>query len=304
MPDLALDLRYLSHAILIAECGSFRRAAAALDLSQSTISRRVQLLERRLGVPLFERSRRGARLTAAGERFIRDAAVGAEYLRDAVNELSRIKQGGVGVLRIGLTSSHARGALAELLKAYHRLFPDVEVRLQEGTSQANASAVMHGLLDAAFIVGKPLVTGCEVKHFCDETLVVAVPSDHCLAGCPSVTWQDLSEQRFLVSSDGLGPEIANVVIRRLSSVGFQPAISQQHVGVDNLLNMVGHGFGITLAAKSSLSSAHTNVQFIPIGPRHETVSWSAAWSPTNKNPALRRLLQLSSNSANNACSAL
>ncbi|WP_312621640.1 helix-turn-helix domain-containing protein, partial [Agrobacterium pusense] len=63
MPDLALDLRYLRYALLVAEHGSFRRAADAVGMSQSTVSRRVQLLERRLGVPLFTRSRTGAKLT-------------------------------------------------------------------------------------------------------------------------------------------------------------------------------------------------------------------------------------------------
>jgi DNA-binding transcriptional LysR family regulator len=84
MPDLALDLRQLKYAMLVAEHGSFRRAADAVNLSQSTITRRIQLLERRLGVPLFERSRSGTRLTYAGERFMFDAAVGARHLYDAV----------------------------------------------------------------------------------------------------------------------------------------------------------------------------------------------------------------------------
>ena len=55
MPDLAFDLRHRPYAMLVAEHGSFRRAADVLELSQSTISRRVQSLERRLGVTLFDR---------------------------------------------------------------------------------------------------------------------------------------------------------------------------------------------------------------------------------------------------------
>jgi DNA-binding transcriptional LysR family regulator len=88
VPDLAFDLRYLKYAMLAAEHGSFRRAAEILNLSQSTVSRRIQLLERRIGIPLFERTRSGARPTAAGERFMREAAVGAGQLREAVNSIS------------------------------------------------------------------------------------------------------------------------------------------------------------------------------------------------------------------------
>ena len=46
MPDLTLDLRYLKYAVQVAEAGSFRRAAERLSISQSTVSRRVQLFER------------------------------------------------------------------------------------------------------------------------------------------------------------------------------------------------------------------------------------------------------------------
>lgn len=54
MPDLSLDLRYLRYAHLAAGYGSFRRAALSIGVNQSTLTRRVQLLERRLGVALFE----------------------------------------------------------------------------------------------------------------------------------------------------------------------------------------------------------------------------------------------------------
>lgn len=103
MPDLALDLRYLRYAILVAEHGSLRRPANVPSLSQSTVSRRIQLPERRLGVPLFERSKFGTRPTITGERFIRSAAIGAEQLRHAVNEMTSVRNGDVSELRIGLT---------------------------------------------------------------------------------------------------------------------------------------------------------------------------------------------------------
>jgi DNA-binding CsgD family transcriptional regulator len=58
MPDLALDLRYLQYAILVAEHCSIRRAADALNHSQSTVSRHILLLERRLGVQLSNTANR------------------------------------------------------------------------------------------------------------------------------------------------------------------------------------------------------------------------------------------------------
>jgi DNA-binding transcriptional LysR family regulator len=52
-------------------------------------------------------------------------------------------------------ASLAKGFLADLLGTYHRRFPNVEVKLEEATSQTNAAGVLNGRLDAAFILGKP-----------------------------------------------------------------------------------------------------------------------------------------------------
>ncbi len=125
MPDLALDLRFPKHAFLVAEHGSIRRAADILNLSQSTLSRRIQLLERRLGVTLFERSRTGTKPTLVGERFMRSAAVGAEQLRQAVSEMALAQRGESGQLKIGLVASFARGMLGDILETYRSRFPSI-----------------------------------------------------------------------------------------------------------------------------------------------------------------------------------
>ncbi|WP_332686915.1 LysR family transcriptional regulator [Bosea sp. (in: a-proteobacteria)] len=115
MPDLSLDLRHLKYAMLAVEHGSFRRAADALNLSQSTVSRRIQLLEHRIGIALFERTRSGVRPTTAGERFIREAAIGAGQLRQAVDSMAMAQRGHFGELRIGLMASLATGFFADRL---------------------------------------------------------------------------------------------------------------------------------------------------------------------------------------------
>jgi DNA-binding transcriptional LysR family regulator len=75
MRDIAFDRRYLTSAILMAEHKSFWHAAEVRNFSQSTLGRRIQLLERRFATPLFERNPAGARQALAGERFRGEAAV-------------------------------------------------------------------------------------------------------------------------------------------------------------------------------------------------------------------------------------
>ena len=255
-PDLALDLRFLKSAFVVAEQGSFRRAANVLNLSQSTVSRRVQLLERRLGLALFERSRGGARLSHAGAQFIRDAAFGAGHLQRAVADVGLMKRGSTGELRIGVMASLGSGFLADLFYGFHARFPDVDVKLEEATSEANATGVLRGRLDIAFVPGAAHFSGCEVRHLWDEELYVALPTRHRLAAGETVAWEQLCDETFLVAADVHGPEIEGIIIRHVSRLGFFPKISVQRVGRENPINMVGRGYGLTLAAKSTLGATY------------------------------------------------
>lgn len=290
VPDLSLDLRYLRYAMLVSEYGSFRRAADAIALSQSTLSRRVLLLERRLGFPLFERTRTGTRLTPVGELFIRDAALGAEHLRRAITTSSLAHRGDFGRVRLGLVGSLSRGFLAEAMEAYRRRYPDVDVSIEEGTSQAVASSVLSSRLDAAVIPGEPKVPGCKVENLWVEPLYAILPAAHKLAGCEQALWEELRDERWIVCADGHGPDVEDIIVRELSRLGFRPQISIQQVGRHNLTNMVAKGFGLTLMAGSALGASYPGVDYVPV--RGATVSWSLVWEGTNCNAVFHRFLDL------------
>ncbi|WP_044560458.1 LysR family transcriptional regulator [Azospirillum sp. B4] len=291
MPDLAFDLRHLRDAMLVAQHGSLRRAAGAADVSQSTLSRRVRSLEDRLGIVLFERTRIGCRLTLTGERFLRDAEFGAAHLCRAVGDVAQIKKGFVGTLRIGVMASLADGKLADLLATYHERFPKIEVRISEGTSQAHLIGMLNGRLDAAFLVGKPRSPDCDNRHLYEEALFAALPASHALAGRSHLTWEDLRDETLLVMADGSGPEVEGIILRHISGPGFRPEIVVHQVGRDNLLNMVGKGYGLTLVISSILGAAHPGVRFVSIEPA-QTVSWNVVWPKNNANPTLKRLLEI------------
>jgi DNA-binding transcriptional LysR family regulator len=188
-------------------------------------------------------------------------------------------------------ASFAQGPLAKLLAAYHKQFPKVEVRISEGTSQANAIAVLNGRLDAAFIAGDPRLPTCETRRIYDEPLFAAVPAEHVLALRPRLAWEDLRDETLLVRADGSGPEVEGVFFRHLLTPGFRPNIAVQEVGRETLINMVGKAYGLTLVASSALGTTYPGVRFIPIDPP-EIITWSVVWSSTNANPALKRLLEL------------
>lgn len=158
MPDLTLDLRYLKYAVQVAEAGSFRRAAERLSISQSTVSRRVQLFERQLGFSLFKRTRAGAGLTPEGERFLQQAVVGARYLRNAATEIRSARKLKTGLVRFGMLEAFPACPIINILSAFRNRHP--RRNLRGGTGRAGQRAVPTSLRRALgrrhhVIVGRP-----------------------------------------------------------------------------------------------------------------------------------------------------
>ncbi len=297
MPDPTLDLRNLRYVILAAERGSFRRVAAEIGVQQSTVSRRIQVVESKLGTMIFERHSGGVRLTAAGETFLRDATIGAHHLRRAVQAVTCLKRGGQGELRIGLFVSLAAGFLGELVERYRERYEGIELRFEEGTADRNLGRVISGELDVAFVTGMPVPPGCETLQLWKERIFVALPSSHALSGQQEVSWDEIRQERFVVSEGGPGPEIHDYLIKRLSALGFRPDIRIHRVGRENLMNMVARGFGLTLTTASTLGTTFAGLAFVPIAGDEEIVPCAAVWTSNNSNPALHRLLAIARESA-------
>ncbi|OAP43054.1 LysR family transcriptional regulator [Sinorhizobium saheli] len=290
MPDLSLDLRYLTYAILVAEHGSFRAAAQALDLSQSTISRRIQLLERRIGIALFDRSRKGAELTSAGARFLQSAAVGASHMEQAILDTRKAHRGEIGELRIGVATSLANGFLGDLLESYRASYPSVDVRVEEVSQRIAGTRLLSRRLDVAFLAGAPEVHGCTTTRMWNERLVVALPKSHRLGELPSLLWDELREETFLSPASDKGAEMESLLLRKLHESGSTPGISVHDVGRDDLLTLVARGFGVFMTLESTVSEDYRNVAFVPVGDGTDIVEFSAVVLAEQQSPIISQFI--------------
>lgn len=292
MPDLSLDLRNLRYAIAAAQHRSFRRAAGVLNISQSTLTRRVQLLEHRIGFRIFDRSPSGVHLTNAGQLFLEEASTGMKQLGQAIQVAASVNKGERGELQVGVVVPLAAGHLHLMLKEFRRRYPRIRVRLREGSSEADLARVMTGELDISFLAGTPKISGQDVLLLWTESVYVALPATHRLAKREELHWRDLRDEVFIVTQRGAGPEIRNYLVRKLSTPGFSPKIDAHDVSRQSLLSVVAMGYGITLTSGAIVDDMAEGVAFRPIGGDPEQLPYCAVWSPSNSNPALGCMLRL------------
>lgn len=294
MADPSLDLRLFRYALAAAEHGSFRRAAAMLNVQQSSVSRGIRNLEHRLGIELFERDHAGIRPTPAGDRFLEEATRGIDHLTRATQRVVALKRGEHGDLAIGISVPFA--VVAGVIERFRAAYSGVFVECVENTTEACCSAVRHRQVDVAF-VAKTRADGAS-RSFAlhDESMTVVLPSSHRLASARAVRLEELHPERLILSTGGLGPDIEDHLVRRMSKTGGHPDIQWQRVSQCSIINMVAHGFGATVVVGPHPCAEAEAVALVPLAGR-SVVSVHAVWMECNPNPALRNLLNIVRKSA-------
>ncbi|MFC3075281.1 LysR family transcriptional regulator [Shinella pollutisoli] len=287
-----IPLAALIQTVAVAEHLNFRHAANALGVAQSSVSARVKALEEDLGILLFERHARGVRLTEAGRHFIERVAKGIDQLDHAVRTAGMVARGEHGRLRVGIHALIPGSFLATLIEHYREQHPGVDVEIAEGTARESVMQLRANRLDLTFVVGSPDFPDCHSRLIWSERLLTAVPSNHPLADETGVTWADLASDTFIVRQGGTGPQVHDLIVMRLANSSPDLSILRFNVERVTLLSMVAQGYGVTIAGESLALLHAPNVAFLPILDEPEPMPFSAIWSPHNRSPALRSLLDI------------
>jgi DNA-binding transcriptional LysR family regulator len=241
-----MDLADLELVATTAEVGSLTAAAERLHVAQPALSRRLARLEREVGGALFERGRRGARTTPAGEAL----AEGAADVLDAVRALERRTRdaiaGRVGLLRIGTAPTLGADVLPPILAAHRRTHPDVQLEVtSNGDSDWLLRQVATGELDVALAVvparvPRDLVAAVERR----QTFVLVVPSGHPLADLDVVPRRRLAEERVVAIRAGEG--LRQLLDRVFREIDAEPDVSIETTDREMLMPLVAAGLGVTL----------------------------------------------------------
>ncbi len=285
-----IELRHIRYFVAASEHGSFRKAAHALGIRESAVSRRIRDLEDELGASLFHRHNGGVSLTQAGQHFLLRARKALRQIGEGARDVAAIGRCEDGRVKIGIFSSLASGFLSDLLRVYDQNHAGVRIEFVDGNPAEHVSAIRQLRLDVAFITGTSGWSECETDHLWSERVFAVLPGSHPLADKVELDWSDLAGETFIVSDTAPGPEIHDYLVQRLADLGYHPEVHPQHVGRDNLLSLVAVGRILTLTSEATTVTHLPGIVYRPI--TKEILPFSAVWSPRNDNPACRRLLSL------------
>lgn len=284
----------LRTVIATAEHGSFRRAATALEVKQSTLSRRVRRLEEHLGVKLFERSSGGVHVTAAGGDVVRTARRLLEQMDRMVSTSRAAGRGEAGDITIGVCTSLSASKLRAVLAGYVEVSPHVGINIVERSRTRLLDGLRTGDTDIAIVVGEAKGHAGPAMPLWSERIIVALPAGHHLTSNDMIYWTDLKGEFFLLSRRDPGPDLRNIVMQKLSAPGEAPDIANWDVSGESILAMLETGHRISVQCESCAGLAYSGVVYREVrdasGPSY--VAFTACWDNANRNPALTRFIDL------------
>ncbi|ANM14486.1 MULTISPECIES: LysR family transcriptional regulator [unclassified Rhizobium] len=185
-----IDLRTLETFCIVAQTGGFHRAAEKLHTTQPAVSARIAQLEQELKVRLFERDKRGSRLTAKGREILKYAermlALRTEMVLSVAgaNALE-------GSVQLGVSDTIVHTWLPELLKRLNHEYPSITLEINVDGSANLAAALQENSIDVAFLMG-PVISGNVANlPLCEYPLNWVVPADFPL-GPQAVTLEELT----------------------------------------------------------------------------------------------------------------
>lgn len=195
--------------IVVADLGSFNKAAEALYITPPAVTKQINLLEKDLGLRLFVRTHRGLILTEAGKSLYKDAKYIIQYCKDSVERAKKMMEEKDNVIRIGTSPMTPAQPLVDSWAQVQEKCPDIKIQLVPFmNSQESAREILKNLGTNIDVVAGIFddtmlkLRQCEGLELSRQNICCAVSLNHRLAQKEVLTVEDLYGENFLMMHRG------------------------------------------------------------------------------------------------------
>ncbi|RKP58257.1 LysR family transcriptional regulator [Cohnella endophytica] len=239
-----MEVRHLVYFLEIAKFANFTRASESLHVSQPNLSKAIKLLENELGVTLFNRTTRTARLTEAGELLrlhAQGVANSLSGLQSAISDLTELRRGSI---KIGIPPLIGARLFPGLIAKFIERHPAISLSFMEHGSKVLEQSVQEGTLEMAVVMLPVDESKFHIEPIINRVITLGVHPSHPLARREEVRIRDLRNEKFILFGNTFK---VNISVREACiREGFEPNIIFESSHWDFIFEMVAANLGITL----------------------------------------------------------
>lgn len=272
-----MELRTLRYFITVAELLNFSAAAEKLRLSQSAVSRQVQLMEEELGIQLFDRVGRKVLLTTAGRDLLERSYAVQKEMSSLTARATELASGIGGIIRIGATPQTLESLISLMLPQFQQKHPEARISLTEDGSARLAQAVERGDIDLA-VGSLDQDHKLESRPLFPLVVLAALPKNHRLSEHKSIEVEELAnEQVLLLRKDFMTRKLFDgaCLVARVA-----PRVLIESASPHCLLALVQSGLGLAIIPSTvRFAKGHPPVAPLTQNGRSLGLSLRILWDP-------------------------
>ncbi|WP_433226779.1 LysR family transcriptional regulator [Microtetraspora malaysiensis] len=278
--------------LTLAEELHFGRTAERLHVSTARISQTIAKLERRAGVPLFNRTSRRVEPTAVGRRLYEDLRPAWDQITSAFEQAIASGRGLTGTLRVAFVGAAGGQLLAGATELFQQRQPDCDVRLREAQMVELMPWLRDGEIDlalATFPFDEPgIATG---PVLISEARMLAVPIRHPFARRSSVCLEDLARATLLQLPGTLPDSLRDDRTPRTTPSGRPIEPGPSAATFNEMLTLIGAGRGVfPVGAHARRYYARPDVAYIPLDDA-PPLRWGLLWRADNATARVHAFTQ-------------
>lgn len=283
-----MELRELRSFLVLAERLNFSDAARLLHLSQPALTKQIHRLEAELECRLFDRGRRGAKLTEAGKALVGSARAVVRDSDELIANARRAGRGESGRLRIGF-GLHTLDLVPRVIVRLRKERPAVEVSLRDMSTLEQIEALRADRIDVGFIRA-PRHREFEMMPVIKDRLMIVSSSARKLP--EKLNLSTCKDEPFITISRERSPTFHEHVLNYCAKHGFHPRIVQEVPEVTTGIALARAGLGLAFISQSFGAARFPGVRFHVLPDSAAQWHVSAAWRKGDQNPVLRQFLGL------------
>lgn len=288
-----MDIRHLAYFSEVAKHLSFSKAAAALYVSQPSISKAIKNLEMDLGVPLFYRSTKQLELTDAGKAVLTNAQNVLESFQNLKSELNDVIEIKKGEIRIGIPPIVGAAFYSKLIIQFKAMYPEIDIRLTEVGTKMIKQGIEEGSLDVGLVCSYPKRSdGFEAMRLLKDPLMLVVHQENRLAAQPNIRISETAGEPLILYRKDFS--LHDRILEEYARQGFTPKIVCESSQKDFLIELVEAKLGITfLPSKICRELVHTAVVVRPLEDADICLELGLIWKSEKYAPyCVRKFIEM------------
>ncbi len=258
-----MNIRQLTYFVEVCKHQSFTRAAEALFVTQSALSKMIKQLEGELGVQLVDRTSKPFKLTTEGSILYERGQLAIKHIDDEIASLYDSLNVYQGRICVGIPPVIGTAYFSESIHNYRNRYPQIELIIREVGANAVRDKIDSGDIDIGAVI-LPFESKCYTEYpiiVSENTLIVN--ENHPFATRESVTFLELKDENWILLDNTF--MLHDRILQICESVGFSPHISCLSSQWDFIANMVAFGEGISILPKPIIKKFRDDrIRMVPL----------------------------------------